>query len=487
MALSLKLYNPVKRGGQYIRNITDRCSDWRHVTRRIGGWWTATTPYIGSREELDELFFDGLMCEVRAARDGFDVWQGFLGGMTYIRDGVTWVQSMSRVANAVKGLYTRIGDNLLTNGGAESGAWSVVNGATVTQSTEWINEGNYSCKIVVNDTAIRGADVQASLTIAAAVAYEATIKLNVVSGSWRIAINRTDTDEPLAFYSTGGQVGDITATLTIDDTNAYAGTVRFRITSEASVGTLYGDSARLAIASAAAETDWKIDTPSTTAHGRIDEIMLLPGMSYAAANAAVLTRLNDGAWPTTEPKSDLSTLPITGAQDSLMASFFGYSYTLRWRMIEPLATASMSSLVAAIVGQQSDYLAAGIIDDNPTAYQIDQRAPISLWKYASEIARAGDAAGARWALGVYNDRKLHYRPVSDDIIYRVQGGVISSAAGGAYEPHLAAPGWAEIEDAPASTANLSGRDNYITRRTYVEEVEYSAATDSAIFRREASD
>ena len=43
-------------------------------------------------------------------------------------DGVTYIRSMVDQANAVKVMYTRLGDNMLSNGGAESGAWTVAAG-----------------------------------------------------------------------------------------------------------------------------------------------------------------------------------------------------------------------------------------------------------------------------------------------------------------------------------------------------------------------
>ena len=45
-------------------------------------------------------------------------WQGFIAEQQLTLDGVTYIRSMIDQANAVKVLYTRIGDTLITNGGA---------------------------------------------------------------------------------------------------------------------------------------------------------------------------------------------------------------------------------------------------------------------------------------------------------------------------------------------------------------------------------
>ena len=492
--ITLHLHNSVMRGNQFIGDISERCPDWRHTIRRIGGYWTATATYRGDRDELDDLFFDGLLREVRATRDGFDLWQGFLGGMTYVRDGLPWTQTVTGLATAVKALYLRLGDNLLTNGGAESGPWTAVNAATVVQSTEWVNEGAYSCKITVLDSTVRGADIQASLTIAAGVAYSAGVKVHVVSGSWRIAVNRTDTDAPLAHTSTHGALGDRTIALNIEASNTYAGTVRYRVTSEGAPGVIYCDGATFVPAPIDAETDWKIDAQAAREYGRIEEVLLLPGLSYETANAKALTHLNETAWPVVEPADNFSSLGSSGGPDKLSLTFFGYIFSLRWRMILAAAADTMTNHIKAIAAQQNNYLSAGVIENNPTPYQLDTREPVSLWKMASEIAKAGDESGQRWSLSVTADRKLNYQVVSSDIATRFQQGRPYSPAGGAAFAHLLEPGWAIFDDAPRGPENLSGQVNRVSQRSYIEEIEYVLSTaadgtqsDSVNFHHEAQD
>jgi hypothetical protein len=482
MSLALHLHNTCLQGGQFISDLSASLSKWRHTTRRIGGYWTATADYVGDRSDLDEIFFSGLMKEITATYNGFRIWQGFLGEMTYMRDGATWIQSIYDVANAVRALYIRLGDQMLTNGSAESGAWTAVNGATVTQDTAWVSDGNYSCKIV-SAGGIRGADIQTSITIVAEAAYDVRVDLHVDSGSWRIAVNRTDTDGKIAAKSTKGQQGDVRIQFSIPVTNLYAGTVRFRITSENAAGTIWGDGAVMQLAPQPASTNWKIDTPSLNEYGRIERILLLPPVVSSGANARAQTVLDESAWPVTQSPPELE--PASTAPDKLSLSFYGYIFALRWRYSTLYSTDTMSNIVRAACAQQSDYILPGIIDDNATEFQIDNSTPYSLWKALSEIAASGDENGARWALGVYNDRKLHYQPVPDELSYHLQAGIPYSAAGGDYEPALVLPGWAQFDDAPRGPASLASNANRVPRRTYFEEIEYIAETNRVIFRRQA--
>jgi hypothetical protein len=494
---SIGLYDSIKHGNAPIDNITARVSGWRHSIRRIGGYWVASCDYTGSREMLDDFFLNNLMGEMRFSAGGTQCWQGFIGAMSYVRDGVLWVRTMSDRANKIKNIYSRIGDNLLTNGSAESGAWAVATGAgttgiaTVTQDTTWVTDGNYSCKIVVATAVIAGADIQASVTIVASKAYMARVSLNVISGSWRVSINKTATDESLASYSTAGNLGNLNADLNIPDTNIYAGTVRFRITSEASAGTIYADAAVFQTAPERAETDWKIDANSVTEFGTLERVGLKAGMSNAAANADAQTALVDSAWPRTVPPNEYS-IGGSSAVDKLSLSLFGYAFTLKWRYSTVVGTAASSTLIRSMITQQPDYLAAGMIDVNSTSYYIDNRAPLSLWTIASQIAIAGDTAGNRWQMGAYNGRKLNYSQITTDLTYKMRHGTLYNPGGGVYEPWLALPGWALIEDAPMTTSSITSNRTNDPRYVYIDEVEYIASKDNydqaaLRFRRQVND
>lgn len=467
---AINLYNSVKRGGSRISEITSRAAKWRRSIRRIGGYWIGSFDYQGSRDEMDDLFIDGLMREVREISGGIINWQGFIGDMEYTRDGIAWRKSMMDVSNSVKVLFTRQFDNMLTNGSAETGAWTVVNGATVTQDTTWVVDGVYSCKIVVADAVIRGADVQVTVALAADTSYEFQIHVNAISGSWRIAINKTSDDSKVAAASTRGTTGVQQFNLSIP-ANTYVGNVRVRITSEAAAGTIYGDAAVLQIAPQAGDTGWQRDLVSISEYGRIDEILLEGSLSAAAANAKALTTLARYGWPRLLPPDSFT--ETAGDENRLSVTCYGYVFTLPWRMNETYGTYAMSTVVSNLLSGL-DYVSAGVIDTNSTSYTIENRVQLPLWQILKTLATSGDASGNLWQLGVYADRKLNYTQFSSEVAYRFRHGNLYNVAGGLFEPWLAQPGWMQLDDAPIVPGSISANAFDDPRRALIEEVVYIA-------------
>lgn len=487
--ITVNLHNPILKGGSLLGPITSRViSTWKHRTRRIGGWWAAGCEFRGQRDVCDEMFLNGLLRDVRVLALGSQpVWQGFVGAMSYLRDGVLWNLSIGDRANRVKLIYTRLGDNLLSNGSAESGAWTAVNSATVTQTTEWVTDGAAACKIVVSDTAIRGADIEASLAILANLEYTARVAVRVLGGSWRIAINRTDTDEPLAAQSTVGATGDMLFTLTIPASNLYAGTVRFRITSEAAAGTIYGDGASLNLSPMQAISNWKSDAVAEAEFGRMEQIVLDGAMTGATANAKADTLLKSCALPSITPPDEYVSGRID-QPDRLELSLFGYIVTAGWRYcsLSLGSTQHASDVITALVNTQTDYLLPGVIESNTLDYQIEARLPLPLWTVASDVAAAGDENGDRWSLMCRANRRVDYFKTPTTTDYRWRNGKIYSSGNARAAGWQVQPGWLALDDAPGVTGLMTNSGYDVLRRVYIEEIEYNAATDGVIFRREAN-
>ena len=64
---SANLYNSVNRGNGALWNITDRIKrTWRRSTRAVGGYWNGTCEYAGTRDELLEMYLEGMAREIRA-------------------------------------------------------------------------------------------------------------------------------------------------------------------------------------------------------------------------------------------------------------------------------------------------------------------------------------------------------------------------------------------------------------------------------------
>ncbi len=473
---ALNLYNSVKRGNTRISNITSRAAKWKRSIRRIGGYWLGSFEYQGSRDEMDDLFIDGLMREVRETSGGITNWRGFIGDMEYTRDGIAWRKSMTDVTNSVKIIFTRMFDNLLPNGSAESGAWTVANGyggttgaATVTQSTVWVADGTYSCSIV-SPGGIEGAAIITSVALVADTAYSFQVQLNVISGSWRIAINKTSDNTKVAAASTKSTTGVQQITLAVAP-NTYVGNVRIIITSESVAGTIYGDAAVLQISSQPADTGWVRDTASISEYGRLDNIILEGGLSSAAAQAKATTQLARYGWPRLLPP-DSFTENVSSA-DRLLITCYGYIFTLNWRVCETYGTFGMSTVINTLLSGL-DYVSAGVIDTNSVSYTIENRVQLPIWQIFKTIATSGDASGNLWQMGAYADRKLNYTQFPSALSYRFRNGNLYNVAGGLFEPWLAQPGWMQLDDAPIVPGSITLNANDDPRRALIEEVEYQA-------------
>lgn len=476
------LYNSVKRGNGGLWTITDRISEtWRRSTRAIGGYWLGTCEYKGTRDDMLEMFLEGMMREVREDVGGLVTWEGFIAEMQLTLDGVTYIRSMIDTANAVKEIYTRIGDNVLTNGGAESGAWTVYNGATVTQSTTWVNTGTYSCKIEVADTTIRGAIIQ-TVTIVASQSYDITGVISAASGSWRIAANRTDTGASLAHDSTHGATGDKSIKMNIPASNTYAGTVDLIITSEASSGIIYGDSFVFCTSPTQAQSKWFIDANSISEYGRMELAVLDVAMTNAAANAKATTTKNKLAWPKALPPNEFTLIGnemLDTSKDKLALTVHGYVHTLANKYSLTTGTAAASAHVAAIITNEAEFLLPGSINSNTLSYQIDDRAPIKHWQIVSDITHAGDAVGNRWVCGVYAGKYFDYRQADNDVAYRYRGGKFYNASGGELEPWFAEPGHLlYLDDLPVGPTQISGFTEDDPHNLFIAEVEMGPPTDA---------
>lgn len=475
------LSNSVKRGSSRIANISKQIANYRDATRRIGGFWNASFIYGLNRDDRDDMFLNGLMRDVKRTSGGVVGWEGLVSSMQYTRDGIQWRRDVTEVVNSVKVLYTRIFDNILTNGSAESGAWTVYNGATVTQSTTWVSDGAYSCKIVVADAAIRGATIQTGITLEADTAYNFQIQVNAISGSWRIQINKVSDDSKVVAASTRSATGVQQFNLTIAP-NTYVGDVYVRITSEAAAGTIYADAAVLQVAPQAADTGWVQNSDSISEYGRIDSTIIEGALSSAAASARAASFLNRQSWARVTPPDAYSL--IDPGEDQLIVNCSGYVQTLLWKMNSLYTTASMSSIVTQLC-TGLDYVTAGIIDTNSVSYTIENRMQLSVWQILKTLVNSGDASGNRWSLGVYANRKLNYTQTTSDLAYHYRRGRLYNIAGGEMEPWLVAPGWSSLDDAPIVPGSITASRNDDIRRAFLEETEFISPNGIAFKSRVA--
>lgn len=485
LPLDLALYDTVKHGSAPLLNVKSRLgASWRRSIRAIGGYWQATADYAGPAWEMAELFLGGLGQEVRETVGGFLTWQGFLAEMELTLGGVTYTRRWLDLANAVQTIYTKLGDNLLTNGSVESGAWAAFNIPSTgpSQSTAWVADGTYSCYIENLVHTNSGAYLQQNVTIVAGQAYDCQVALNLVAGTWTLLVQQHGAGFsgglPLKVLaqSTTNTTGNGVLRCSIPNSNTYAGGVDLIVYNPYTDGKAYFDQASFRISAAQARTAWYADTAPQAEYGTLQLALLQSSLSDAAANALAATTLAEQKWPRTTPAGTFGASAAAPA-DGLKLTFAGYAWSLRNKYAPATiagTTQNASTHVANLVAD-SEFIAAGAIASNTFQYQVDDRAPLREWAVLETIAQAGDAAGNRWNLGVYANRLLYYQMASQSVDYHFRGGQLLNSAGGAMEPWLAAPGLIYLDDMPVGPGSLTANAADDPHVVFVEEVEFDAA------------
>lgn len=494
----LNLYSSVTYGSAHIRTVTDRLKrTYSRKTRLIGGYWIGQAEYDGPKEEILDLFVNGLFYELRETFGNQVTWQGFIGRMELTIAGLTFVRDMMQCANAVRIIYSRIGDNMLTNGSAESGAWASYNGGASAQSTDWVSEGTYSNAIAAAGVD-QGATIQSAVSITAGIGYEMRCSVNVVSGEWKLGVYRDDTGELLT-SATADDTGDSVLWCSVSEENTFGGAVSIRLTCNDALGDIYGDGAVFQESPRRAETQWYTNTTSIAQYGRIESIPLRSGMSDDDAQGEAQQLIAANAFPRTLPPRNLSATYDPNAQMRALApglfqggnvntpkdslpiklniQFFGYVFTLRNLHALFTGTATKTTVVNTIIGE-SEFVLPGVIETNNADSKVDERAPLTHWEILRALIRAGDASGVRYCGGVYGGRSFNYGPAPDTVTLRYRRGIVLSANQGPIEPWLVAPGICRIDDMPIGPAQAGGALADDPRNVMIEEVEYNMAENS---------
>lgn len=286
LPIDLTLYDSVPHGNAQIKSVKKQFGPtWKRSNRGVGGFWIGTCEYEhGSRDDLLEMFLEGMMRELRETWGGLYMWQGFLGTMDLTLDGIQYKREWPPV-NAVKCLYTRLGDNQLTNGSAESGAWAAYGSpSTLEQSTAWVNDGTYSCHIImsvanlltnggaesgawpayntpttleqstywkaegtyschiVGNSVNDGATIQTGIAVSASTEYEFRMTVDLIAGEWELEIYKETGGATLA-SATITTLGQGEVSVTVPDDSTYAGNVGIRLFCTTASGEIYADAA----------------------------------------------------------------------------------------------------------------------------------------------------------------------------------------------------------------------------------------------------
>ncbi len=472
--LNLTLYDPLLAGNAPIADVSDLFPQtWRRTIRRRGGYYLGTvelTEQDLTARELKDWFNFGLLRELRERGGGRETWRGAAVKMEYTQHERTLTRDLSEMGNAVRVLYTRIFNQLLSNGSGESGAWAEYGTpATVEQSTVWRTHGVYSIHVVA-DTG-DGARVESGFPITAGIAYTFTGALRILSGNWDVAILRSDTGATLAQFSTIGTTGDLRFSVPIEATNTYSGDVEIVVSALADDSEIYCDEFAFRRTQTPDATGWYEDVKSIAVHGRRELIFLEAGKSDEDANAEAASKVLDLAWPITRRPHNFSTGAPQGQGDQLRIIFAGYWFTLNWLYSILSGTLTASAAVSALAALQSDYVTIGRIDENETEIALDDRGPLRVGDMLRDICGAGETGGARYSVGVYDNRRFEYRLIADELSYYLAGDQVLGVNGGEVEPWAVRPGWALWIDLPIGPGTLTAHPSHDRRWVFLEEVE----------------
>ena len=476
MSISLSLYDNVKQSSAHLFDLSGRIPRWRRSIRDPGGFWIGEGAYESEEQDMRRLFMTGLGLELREISGGLITWQGFISELEMTLGGVIWRRAMLPVRNAVKLLFSRTGDTLLTNGDAESGVWTAytVGGTpTITQDTTWRTGGTYSMKIVATAGA-QGAYVGQSIAISAKTAYLFEINVKITSSIWlfvvQLASGKTLSE------STVSATGERRIRLFISESNAEAGNVDIWLetTGPGGAGTINCDDATFRTAPVPGDTGWYDDTSSQTEFGRIEDILVEGVMTSDAAQAKAQTLLRKTAWPRSLPPASFEsevTQELLRQERGLRFRASGYWATLNYKFLTVPGTDDASAHVTTIA-DDAEFVTSSDIEANTLQYQVESIINTRAGDALVDIAAAGDASFNRWSAGMWEGRRLIYGQTSTDIRYRYNKGKLYDMAGNLVMPWLARPSWIFLDDAPLAFQFASSNVEDDPRRVYAQEIEF---------------
>lgn len=496
----LGVYDSILHGSAYLGDWTPDVPDWQRSISDAEGFKVGSGTLTMDVATLRWLFLNGLMFELVEKSGGQVTWQGFIAEMKLTVGEDVWVRSIVDSANAVKAVYSKIGDSQFTNGSAETAAWTAVGTpSTHERTTSWSTHHTYSMH-VVTDAADEGTRIENSgspetITVTAGLAYQCRVTVKVMSGNWILEIKRTTDDVVIASAIAPGD-GKSVVTCSVGVENTYSGNVYVTLTADGSGAEIYADGAVFQLSPYRADTKWLTDSLAIDEYGRKEFIIVLGGQSDAGALARVQTYLATHAWPMTRPPRKLEAiqqpelaarfrfgeLAAPNAQGSLKFTVLGYWATLAWLYTTSFGTQITSTWVTDLVGLQSDYLAAGIIDENTVDYQVEENIPLQLWDALAEILQMGDGSGNRWQGGGGADRKFNYEQASAEVEYHYRNGRVYSVSGSLVKPTMAKPGLYRLDDMPVGPGTPTSSAEDDPRNVWVSEVKFTAPDKLTLHR-----
>ena len=466
-------------GDNFIDNLTGFFLNWRSSTQDWSGNWfgegvIAHTPDVGLNY-LRHLYQTILGKRIVITAGGVDYWEGQIVELTLDDLKSKNVLSMEQTTNAVKLFYTKVGDNEIANVSVESAPWAITGSPNTNErSMTWSARGSWSQHIVAQ-SGNQGCQIEdgdgTGLSVTAGVGYDCSVIVNIISGTWRLKVYRTDTDEEIAVAITS-DTGRQWLEASVSDQNDYDGPVEIRLTAATGGGEIYADMAVFRAGGVKAETEWNTDDASIDQYGRIEAILLESEMTDAEADAVAQLAVAENAWPRSRGPGGGSTFSIDlWGVPTLTVSCMGLGWTLGWtHIMEDLGTGGASTLMSTILAL-SVYIDAAnaFIDTNAAEVQMFVDDPTSIAELVEKIIAVGDGSGVQWMGGVFPGARYVYkaRPTEDE--YLIVDGKALTMAGALVKPIEFHPGWAINTDLlyDQSPAGATAQDN--PQRVWLEE------------------
>ncbi len=464
---------------EFIDNLTGFFINWRCSTQDWAGNWfgegvIAHTPDVGLNY-LRHLFQTILGKRIVITTGGVDYWEGQIVELTFDDLNSKNVRSMEQMTNAVKLFYTKVGDNEIVNSSVESGKWAITGSPdTNERTTDWSARGAYSQHIVAQ-TGNQGCQIEdgdsTGLAVTAGVGYDCSVIVKIVSGTWRLKVYRTDTDEELAVAITS-DTGRQWLEASVSDQGDYTGAIEIRLTCSSGGGEVYADMAVFRSGGVKSETEWNVDADSIDTYGRIEAIMLEGEMTDTEADAVAQLAVAENAWPRSRGPGGGTTFTIDlWGVPTLTISCMGLGWTFGWtHIMEDLGTGGASTLLATVL-DLSVYIASSnaFIDTNAAEVQMFVDDPTNIAELVEKIIAVGNGSGVQWMGGVYPGASYVYKARPTEVEYLIVDGKILTMAGAPVKPINFHPGWAVNTDLLYDQAPAGGTAQDDPQRVWLEE------------------
>lgn len=474
---AIQLWTNLANTDRYIRDITPFFTRWQHSTRAVGGNWIADGEYQSTTLDMEQFFLSNLGRRIKVVAGGIPWWEGQIVRMEYTNsDGQTFERSMEDMANRVKVIYSKIGDNLLTNGDVESGVWDTVGTpSTHETTTAWYSKGTTAMHVITDGMATEGTSASDAIAISASTAYDCIAVVKVVTGLATLKIHDGTAASNLIAQRTSTGTGREQLQTQIPVNND-ATTCDVQVIADNAGDEFYVDGAMLYTSPVRSETEWVSDAESITEFGRIEGVYLEREMSDNEADANAQRYLSNNAWPKTKPERrgrEFDANLDIPSQAHLVIACQGLVWTLRWRHSITDGTDQADNHVSTLL-DESEFVASSsaAIDTNTTEVYLTSEDPVTLWRQIEKCVEVGDGSGNSWMGGVYPGRVFQFEARPTGTQYEFHRNAMRFYGGGRIPPLEFRPGWCLMTDMPMEPAPAGGTTDDDPRRVWLDETTF---------------